>query len=99
MAIAGGTNILTNPDNFAGLDRGHFLSTTGNCKCSDCRSHYQELIYVLGNTFDDGANGYCRADAVGTIVLKRLDDAIADNDPIKAVIVGAYTNHSAEADS
>lgn len=27
--IAGGTNILTNPDNFAGLDRGHFLSTTG----------------------------------------------------------------------
>lgn len=28
-AIAGGTNILTNPDNFAGLDRGHFLSTTG----------------------------------------------------------------------
>jgi acyl transferase domain-containing protein len=28
-AVAGGTNILTNPDNFAGLDRGHFLSTTG----------------------------------------------------------------------
>ena len=27
--IAGGTNVLTNPDNFAGLDRGHFLSTTG----------------------------------------------------------------------
>lgn len=31
-AIAGGTNILTNPDNFAGLDRGHFLSTTGTCR-------------------------------------------------------------------
>lgn len=28
-AIAGGTNVLTNPDNFAGLDRGHFLSTKG----------------------------------------------------------------------
>lgn len=28
-AIAGGTNVLTSPDNFAGLDRGHFLSTTG----------------------------------------------------------------------
>lgn len=27
--IAGGTNVLTNPDNFAGLDRGHFLSMTG----------------------------------------------------------------------
>jgi acyl transferase domain-containing protein len=29
MAIAGGTNVMTNPDNFAGLDRGHFLSRTG----------------------------------------------------------------------
>ena len=29
-AVAGGSNVLTNPDNFAGLDRGHFLSTTGN---------------------------------------------------------------------
>ena len=81
-ALAGGTNILTNPDNFAGLDRGHFLSPTGNC-----------------NTFDDGANGYCRADAVGTVVLKRLEDAEADNDPVFGVILGAHTNHSAEADS
>lgn len=28
-AIAGGTNVMTNPDNFAGLDRGYFLSRTG----------------------------------------------------------------------
>jgi hypothetical protein len=34
-AIAGGTNILTNPDFTAGLDRGHFLSRTGNCKSFD----------------------------------------------------------------
>ncbi|KAL8714640.1 MAG: hypothetical protein Q9220_001589 [cf. Caloplaca sp. 1 TL-2023] len=81
-AIAGGTNVLTNPDNFAGLDRGHFLSPTGNC-----------------NTFDDGANGYCRADAVGTVILKRLEDAEADKDPIYGVILGAQTNHSAEAES
>jgi naphtho-gamma-pyrone polyketide synthase len=79
-ALAGGTNVLTNPDNHAGLDRGHFLSRTGNC-----------------NTFDDGADGYCRADSVGTVVLKRLEDAQADNDPILGVISGAYTNHSAEA--
>jgi len=81
-AIAGGTNVMTNPDNFAGLDRGHFLSTTGNC-----------------NTFDDAANGYCRADAVGTVILKRLEDAEADCDPIYGVILGAYTNHSAESES
>lgn len=30
-AIAGGTNVTTNPDITAGLDRGHFLSRTGNC--------------------------------------------------------------------
>jgi Beta-ketoacyl synthase, N-terminal domain len=34
-AIAGGTNVLTNPDFTAGLDRGHFLSRTGNCKTFD----------------------------------------------------------------
>ena len=81
-AVAGGTNILTNPDNFTGLDKGHFLSTTGNCK-----------------TFDDSADGYCRAEAVGTVILKRMEDALLDNDPIHGVILGAYTNHSAEADS
>ncbi|KAF3386933.1 Conidial pigment polyketide synthase alb1 [Penicillium rolfsii] len=79
-ALAGGTNVMTNPDNFAGLDRGHFLSTTGNCK-----------------TFDDGADGYCRADGVGSVVLKRLSDAIADKDPIFGVIRGTHTSHSAEA--
>ncbi|KAL9094495.1 MAG: hypothetical protein Q9165_003345 [Trypethelium subeluteriae] len=75
-AIAGGTNVLTNPDNFAGLDRGHFLSTTGNC-----------------NPFDDDASGYCRADAVASLVLKRLEDAEIDNDPIFGVIAGVNTNH------
>lgn len=35
MAVVGGTNILTNPDMHCGLDRGHFLSRTGNCKTFD----------------------------------------------------------------
>ncbi|THC97584.1 hypothetical protein EYZ11_002939 [Aspergillus tanneri] len=81
-AIAGGTNVLTNPDPTAGLDRGHFLSRTGNCK-----------------TFDDGADGYCRGEGAATVILKRLEDALAENDPIQGVICGAFTNHSAEAES
>ncbi|KAK7417367.1 hypothetical protein QQX98_004644 [Neonectria punicea] len=81
-AVAGGTNVLTNPDNFVGLDRGHFLSTTGNC-----------------NTFDDGASGYCRSDAVGSVILKRLEDAEMDNDPIFGIISGATTNHCGQTDS
>ncbi|KAL8709008.1 MAG: hypothetical protein Q9220_006217 [cf. Caloplaca sp. 1 TL-2023] len=80
MAIAGGSNILTGSDMFAGLSRGGFLSSSGNCK-----------------TFDSTADGYCRGEAVGAVVLKRLDDAIADRDNIQAVITAASTNHSAEA--
>lgn len=81
-AIVGGTNVLTNPDVTAGLDRGHFLSRTGNCK-----------------SFDDGADGYCRGEGVGIVVLKRLADAQAENDPIYGCILSAVTNHSAEAES
>ncbi|KAI9652280.1 MAG: Type I Iterative PKS [Alyxoria varia] len=79
-ALAGGLNILTNPDIFSGLSRGQFLSKTGNCK-----------------TFDDGADGYCRGDGAGSVVLKRLEDAEADRDPILATILSTETNHSADA--
>ncbi|TLD19516.1 Calcium/calmodulin-dependent protein kinase type I [Venturia nashicola] len=79
-ACAGGLNVLTNPDIFAGLSKGQFLSKTGSCK-----------------TYDNGADGYCRGDGCGTVVLKRYADAIADKDNILACILGAATNHSAEA--
>lgn len=48
-------------------------------------------------TFDDAADGYCRGDAVGTVVLKRFEDAVDDNDNILSVIRGIDTNHSARA--
>lgn len=47
--------------------------------------------------WDSGADGYCRADGVGSVVIKRLDDAIADNDNILATIVSGSTNQSAES--
>lgn len=74
-------NVLTNPDGFTGLNKGHFL-TRGHNACK---------------TWDAGADGYCRADGVGSLVLKRLEDAEGDNDRILGVILGAGTNHSAEA--
>ncbi|KUL83736.1 hypothetical protein ZTR_08641 [Talaromyces verruculosus] len=80
MAIAGGLNILTNSDVYAGLSNGHFLSPTGGCK-----------------TWDEGADGYCRSDGVGSVVLKRLEDAEADNDNILGVVLAGATDHSAEA--
>lgn len=81
MAVAGGMNVLSNSDAFAGLSQGHFLTKTPNaCK-----------------TWDAEADGYCRADGIASIVMKRLEDAEADNDNIIGVILGAGTNHSADA--
>ncbi|KAL8944057.1 MAG: hypothetical protein Q9211_000722 [Gyalolechia sp. 1 TL-2023] len=79
-ALAGGLNVMTNSDIFAGLSRGQFLSKTGNCQ-----------------TYDNDADGYCRGDGIGTLILKRLEDADADNDRILGVVLETATNHSADA--
>ena len=44
-------------------------------------------------TFDASANGYVRGEGCGAVVLKRLEDAVADGDRIYAVIHGAALNH------
>jgi acyl transferase domain-containing protein len=43
-------------------------------------------------TFDARANGYCKSEAVNAVVVKRLDKALADRDPIRSVILGSATN-------
>ena len=48
-------------------------------------------------TFDNDADGYCRADGCATVIIKKLSDAIADKDNVLAVILGTATNHSADA--
>ncbi|KAI9508881.1 putative polyketide synthase [Russula earlei] len=38
-ALAGGVNVITSPDMFLGLDRGHFLSPTGQCRVFDASAN------------------------------------------------------------
>ena len=67
---------------FVGLERGHFLSPSGQCKA-----------------FDASADGYSRGEGCCLFVLKRLSDAIAENDNILGVIRGVEVNQSGLAPS
>ncbi|KAF5377903.1 hypothetical protein D9615_006799 [Tricholomella constricta] len=81
-ALVGSVNVVSSPDMFLGLDRGHFLSPTGQCKA-----------------FDASADGYSRSEGCGVFILKRLSDALAENDRILGVIRGIEVNQSGLAHS
>lgn len=50
-------------------------------------------------TFDKDANGYVRAEGVGCVVVKRLDDARRDGDAVLAVIEAVAENHDGRSNS
>ncbi|MEV8318100.1 beta-ketoacyl synthase N-terminal-like domain-containing protein [Streptomyces sp. NPDC059900] len=45
------------------------------------------------HTFDEAANGYVRGEGGGCVVLKPLDAAVRDGDPVYCVIRGSATNN------
>lgn len=49
---------------------------------------------ALCHTFDAKADGYVKAEAVSTAIVKRLSDAIRDGDPIRGVVLGTASNHN-----
>ncbi|KAI1762472.1 putative polyketide synthase [Hypoxylon sp. FL1150] len=76
-AIVAGANIYLSPEHV--MD--HYMGANGTASLSG-KCH----------TFDAKADGYIKAEAVNMLYLKRLDDAIRDKDPIRAVIRGSATN-------
>ena len=46
-------------------------------------------------TYSEHADGYCRGEAVGVVVLKRLADAVQAKDNVLAVVAGAARNSNA----
>ena len=83
MAIAGGINIMLTPTNFI------TFSKSNNMLAKD----------GLCKTFDKRADGYVRSEGAGAILLKPLAKALADGDPIHAVIRGSAVNHGGHASS
>ncbi len=81
LAIAGGVNIILNPDHTIGYSQGKMMAPDGRCK-----------------TFDAQANGYVRSEGAGIVVLKPLSLALADNDPLYAVIRGSAVNNDGHSD-
>ncbi|KAF3012580.1 t1pks [Neopestalotiopsis sp. 37M] len=49
--------------------------------------------------FDHRANGYGRGEGVATIVIKRLDDALACGDPVRAVIRETFLNQDGKTET
>lgn len=50
-------------------------------------------------TFDARADGYGRGEGVVLLLLKRLDRALADGDPVHAVVIGSAENHGGRTHS
>ncbi len=77
MAIVGGVNLYTHPNNYVMLSLGGLISDKPK-----------------SSVFAKDSNGFTPSEGVGAVVLKKLSDAIKDNDHVWAVIKGSAIGHS-----
>ncbi|KAI9879283.1 MAG: hypothetical protein M1830_009013 [Pleopsidium flavum] len=64
-------------------------------------NEYLRLLSPAGKSyaFDSRASGYGRGEGSATVILKRLDDALRDGDPIRAVIRGSGLNQDGKTET
>lgn len=53
----------------------------------------------VSQSFDSRANGYGRGEGFATVIVKRLSDALRDNDKIRAVIRSTGSNQNGHTPS
>lgn len=82
MAVAGGVNVIVQPQISIAYSRVRMLAPDGRCKFGDAQ-----------------ADGYVRSEGAAMVVLKRLEDALRDGDPIRAIIRGSAVNNDGQAGS
>lgn len=68
----------------------------------------QKLIHIVHRflspegrsfAFDSRASGYGRGEGSGTIIIKRLDDAIRDGDNVRAVVLNSGSNQDGKTET
>ncbi|KAK5166036.1 polyketide beta-ketoacyl-synthase [Saxophila tyrrhenica] len=98
VAISQACRALVNGDCSAALAGGVNAMTSLNMYLGLSRAHFLSPTGQC-KSFSDKADGYSRSEGCGLFVLKRLPDAIIENDHIHGVIKAAEVNHSGMARS
>lgn len=76
--LVGGANMWLSPEHDEEIGMMH-MTQSASGKC---------------NSFDAKADGYVKAEGINVVYLKRLEDAVQNNDPIRSIIRGTASNAS-----
>jgi len=93
MAIVGGAQLLLDPDQSTNMSSiGQVTGSEPNLQTKILTS--SSMLNANGHcyAFDSRGSGYGRGEGVATLILKRLDQALADGDPVQTVIVNSGLN-------
>ena len=99
-ALAGGVNVITSPNvrSIPVRNQEMMILTYNQMYLGLSRAHFLSPTGQC-RPFDESADGYCRAEGCVLFVIKRLQDAIDDNDRIYGAIRAVEANQSGNTSS